>query len=91
MVEKRVEGEWSFIRLSGEVTNQDLTISGPGDYLARGLRSSEVIVHVSGPGDAVVYAEDVLEASVSGPGGLRYRGDPKVRYTGMGPGCVKPL
>jgi hypothetical protein len=75
----------------GEVTKQDLTISGPGDYMARGLKSSEVIVDVSGPGDAVVYAEDVLEASVSGPGGLRYRGDPKVRFTGCGPGSMRPL
>jgi hypothetical protein len=75
--------------LSGEATEQDISISGAGEYLADDLVSERASVSVSGVGRVRVRVEKELNASISGAGSIEYYGDPKVRERVSGVGRVK--
>lgn len=76
------------MQLSGEVSEQSVTVSGVGSYRACGLASEDAEVDVSGVGDALVWATDTLDAAVSGVGSVRYRDDPEVSADVSGVGSV---
>jgi hypothetical protein len=75
--------------LSGEATEQDISISGAGEYIAHELVSERASVSVSGVGRVRVRVEKELSASISGAGSIEYYGDPKVRERVSGVGRVK--
>jgi len=68
------------VRLSGHAETSAVRVSGSGDYSARGLITSNTDVHVSGSGDAKIYASNKVDASVSGSGDISYSGHPKNVY-----------
>lgn len=65
------------VRLSGHAESSEVRVSGSGDYRASGFHTSSTSVHVSGSGDASIYASNKVDASVSGSGDIRYSGSPK--------------
>jgi hypothetical protein len=65
------------VKLSGHAETSAVRVSGSGDYSARGLITANTDVHVSGSGDAKVYASNKIDASVSGSGDISYSGSPK--------------
>ena len=65
------------MKISGTAETSTVRVSGSGDYMARGLVTVNTIVKVSGSGDADVYVNGSLTASVSGSGDIRYTGDAK--------------
>lgn len=65
------------LKLSGKADDSRITVSGSGDVSARDLLTISTMVHVSGSGDATVYATGKIDASVSGSGDIRYAGSPK--------------
>jgi hypothetical protein len=65
------------LKLSGHAETSAIRVSGSGDVSARGLITQDTQVHVSGSGDAKVYASNKLDASVSGSGDVSYSGSPK--------------
>lgn len=64
------------IKLSGNVNNQELQVSGAGSIDAYNLRSEDCIVKLSGVGSAKVFVSKNLDASVSGIGGIKFKGNP---------------
>jgi hypothetical protein len=73
-------------RFAGRVTEQDVSISGAGEYRAKELLSDSASVSVSGAGTAVVHAQKTLSATLSGVGEIAYYGNPEVkqRLSGLG-------
>ncbi len=65
------------VKLSGHAETSAVRVSGSGDYSARGLLTTDTDVHVSGSGDAKIYASNKIDASVSGSGDVSYGGHPK--------------
>ncbi|HWD86532.1 MAG TPA: head GIN domain-containing protein [Mucilaginibacter sp.] len=68
------------VKLTGHAETSAVRVSGSGDYSARGLITSNTDVHVSGSGDAKIYASNKVDASVSGSGDISYSGHPKNVY-----------
>ncbi len=64
------------IKLSGNVENQDLKVSGAGSIDAYNLTSENCIVGLSGVGSAKIFVSENLDASVSGIGGIKFKGNP---------------
>ncbi len=64
------------VRLAG--TSGYLKIKGnsSGDINALGLKTGEVEVRLSGSGDSQIWAENKIDAKLSGSGDLHYKGSP---------------
>jgi carbon monoxide dehydrogenase subunit G len=76
---------------AGSVVHQKVSISGSGDYVAIDLESHSAVVKISGQGNASVWANEELEATISGFGKVEYRGSPSVSHTISGLGSVRQL
>jgi hypothetical protein len=64
-------------------------VTGTGDAALERLLARDAHVVVSGTGAATVYATESLDASVSGTGGITYRGHPRhVKKSVSGTGAV---
>lgn len=74
------------IRLAGAVADQQVKVTGAGEYKAPDLESESASATVSGAGGIVVRASDVLDAAITGLGSISYHGSPivKKRITGLG-------
>jgi hypothetical protein len=79
------------IELAGQVTEQDVTISGGGAYSAGDLESQRATVNSSGVGSSTVWATDSLDVTISGVGRVEYYGSPRVSQTVSGVGSVRSL
>jgi hypothetical protein len=86
----RVSGDGALkARLSGEATEQRVSISGAAEYEAGNLASDRARVDVSGVGHVVLRVAKSLTASISGAGSIEYYGDPQVEQHVSGVGRVK--
>ncbi|UII34421.1 DUF2807 domain-containing protein [Fulvivirga ulvae] len=65
------------VELAGNVTEQNIQMSGAGGLEAYDLISQKSKVDISGVGGAAVTVKEKLEATVSGVGGISYRGNPQ--------------
>lgn len=63
--------------IRGEVIEQYIDMSGAGSLEAFELKSQTCEIELSGVGGASVFVEKRLEATVSGVGGVSYKGDPE--------------
>ena len=75
------------VDLQGFAARQDITISGAGGYNATNLETNTCSITLSGVGGAKVFVTDLLEATITGVGGIAYTGDPKKikkQITGFG-------
>jgi Putative auto-transporter adhesin, head GIN domain len=79
------------MELAGEVTSQDVSLSGAGKYLAGDLKSKTATMDISGAGDATLWVTGSLTVSVSGTGHVEYYGQPQVSFTESGSGTIKSL
>ncbi|MCP3961862.1 MAG: DUF2807 domain-containing protein [bacterium] len=68
----------------GRADEQDVTISGAGNYDAEGLTSRVATITISGAAFARVRVSGQLNAHIGGAGVLEYYGDPVVHTTGNG-------
>lgn len=75
-LETKISGSGD-VRISGHAETSAVQVSGSGDYHARDFITQNTDVHVSGSGDASVYASNKIDASVSGSGDISYAGSPK--------------
>ena len=75
--------------LGGQVTDQNISISGAADYRGAKLVSDNASVDVSGAGKIVVNVAKKLNANISGAGVVEYIGDPVVKQNVSGVGRVK--
>ena len=74
------------LSISGEVEEQQVSLSGPGNYQAPRLKSKTASLDISGPGNATVWATDELKVSIHGVGNVGYYGSPRLckRVSGIG-------
>lgn len=67
------------IEVSGQVSEQRVSLNGLSDYSARDLGSEKTTVVLSGPGShAVVQAGAELDVTIRGPGRVEYYGHPRI-------------
>lgn len=77
---------------SGTADDLNLNISGFGDFDGRDLEGKTANVNISGAGGATVWAEEELDATISGAGSVNYYGSPEnVRKQINGVGGVNHL
>jgi hypothetical protein len=79
------------IELAGEVNEQNIKISGSGNYNAKDLHSENVNLKVSGSGKANIWATESLDVNISGSGNVNYYGNPTVRSSISGSGKINNL
>ncbi|GAA0892474.1 hypothetical protein GCM10009122_21530 [Fulvivirga kasyanovii] len=65
------------VELAGNVIEQNIQMSGAGGLEAYDLISQKSKIDISGVGGAAVTVKKQLEATVSGVGGISYRGNPE--------------
>ena len=68
----------------------DATISGAGYLDAIDLKTKDCDIRIEGVGAGSVYATESLNATISGFGKIRYKGEPKVYKKVEGVGVVSP-
>jgi hypothetical protein len=76
-------------KLSGQVENLEIVVTGEGKYEAGDLKSKEVKVMITGDGKAVVAASEKLDVTVIGSGTVEYIGDPTIKQSVVGSGSVQ--
>ncbi|MCL2557727.1 MAG: DUF2807 domain-containing protein [Treponema sp.] len=76
---------------AGSVTSLEIAIKGSGDVDTTGLCSREASVSILGSGDAKVWAEETLDASISGSGDIGYKGSPRLQSRCAGSGKIRRL
>ena len=76
--EVRLTGSGDVSVSGGSVVHQRVFLSGSGMFKGSWLLTSETEVLVSGAGSASIHAKDLLDATITGQGDIRYRGNPKV-------------
>ncbi len=75
----------------GVVDTLEISISSSGNYEGESLRSRRATVRLSSSGDATLWAEESLDASVSSSGSVYYRGDPEVSDRRSSSGRIRPI
>lgn len=79
------------IRTSGKVNEQEVTLSGAGQYAGGKLESQQVRVTMSGAGTVTVWAVQDLDIAITGMGSVEYKGNPTVRKSLAGLGSITRL
>ncbi len=77
--------------LNGIATDQEISISGSGKYLAKDLVSQNVKVDISGSGKSEVNAQKSLTVKISGSGKVGYYGQPVIDQSISGSGKIERL
>ena len=80
-------GSGSFI-FTGTAKNQEIDISGSGNYDGRDLISENCIIDSSGNTGIIVNVTGSLDIETSGSGDVRYTGNPSINYDVSGSGEV---
>lgn len=80
------------IELRGSAKTQNVQMSGAGNYNGFDLKSERAKVDMSGVGNVRVYATKELNASASGVGAVRYKGNPEsiIKNSSSFLGSIKP-
>jgi hypothetical protein len=76
-------------KMTGTITEQDVTISGSGSYDAADLESKQATVNISGSGSTKLWVTDELDIKVSGSGSVVYYGNPHVNQNVSGSGSIE--
>ncbi len=77
--------------VSGQVAEQDVTITGWARYGAGELKSERASIRVTGLASARVWSIEYLEGDVSGVGIISYHGDPELSENVSGVGRVRSI
>ena len=87
-LKSQIEGSGD-ITLSGNAGKHSIEIDGSGDLSAGNLTADTTKIEIDGSGDASVNVANRLDASISGSGSIRYKGDVKDVHTSIeGSGSV---
>lgn len=79
------------IELSGQATEQWVTVGGAGNYHAPDMATTKTQVEINGAGKATVAAKDELNLAVRGMGSVDYYGPGTVKRTISGLGSINHL
>ncbi len=87
----RLTGGGKIVISEGSVVEHEVFVSGSGNLNAQGLHSALVEVMVSGCGNATVYAQEFLDATITGSGDIHYRGHPQLHRSVTGSGKLRRI
>lgn len=80
------------IEASGKAERVKTSISGSGKVLGENFQTNVCTIRISGSGNVNIAVKDELDASISGSGSVRYKGDPaKVNSHASGSGRVSKM
>lgn len=80
------------IYLKGQTSEVELSISGSGRVRGEDFKAKIVKAKISGSGSCEIYAEEEIDARISGSGSIYYKGSPdKVNSSTSGSGRVKKM
>ena len=80
------------IEASGSASRVKTSISGSGKVLAADLETNSCQVRITGSGDVEINVKNELDATITGSGNVRYKGNPsKVNSHSAGSGHVRKL
>lgn len=77
--------------MAGKTTDQTITISGTGEYMARDLQSNSTTLTINGAGKGTVNVSTLLNAIINGSGEINYLGSPQVTQQINGAGSVNQI
>lgn len=77
------------INVSGTTKTIDIDTNGAANIDTHNLRAARAVVDSKGVSKVDLGVSDQLDATVSGPSTITYRGDPKVNRTIHGPGKIE--
>lgn len=83
-----VSGAGSFTT-DGQVTDQEVTLSGAGNYEGQDLKSETAGIAITGIGRVTCWATERLNVTISGTGGVDYYGNPEISQQISGLGSLK--
>lgn len=89
-IETRISGSGD-LTVAGQVTSQEIRISGAGKYDAEELSSEAADVDITGAGDARLRVARELRVSITGSGSVRYHGSPAVQKRISGSGRIRQV
>ena len=75
----------------GGVDSLDLTISSTGHYHGESVRSTRATVALNSTGNARLWVEESLSATLNSTGSVSYTGDPEVNERSSSTGRVRPI
>jgi len=79
------------VRVSGETKDADIEMRGSGNFNGGELMTENTSVSVMGSGNATVYADISLDATVRGSGNIFYKGKAEVKKHKSGSGSIEPI
>ncbi len=74
--------------IKGETRNVDIEVTGSGNYDSPNLKAENANVKIMGSGNASLFADASLKASIAGSGDVKYSGNAKVDKNIAGSGSV---
>ncbi len=77
--------------LKGETKDEDIHITGAGDFNADELKAENAKVRIAGSGDVKVFADHDLDINIAGVGSVFYKGNASVKQRIAGSGEVKKI
>ena len=76
------------LELSGTTADQNINLSGSGDFKGENLVSKTAVANTNGSGDIILQVSDTLVATSSGSGDITYIGNPSVTQQRSGSGKI---
>lgn len=77
------------VTIAGETRDVDVSIAGSGNFEGKDLKAENAKVKIAGSGDATVFADVKLNASIVGSGNVSYIGHADVERKIAGSGKVR--
>jgi hypothetical protein len=79
------------VELKGETKEFSGDGSGSSNFKCFDLKAENVVIDISGAGDAEVFASTKLDVDVTGAGGVKYKGSPSINQKISGAGSVRKV
>jgi hypothetical protein len=77
------------IIINGNARESDINISGSGNMFGNEFMTNNANININGSGNVNIWAVDYIKANISGSGGITYRGNPKIDFSGSGSGRIR--
>ena len=77
------------ITLTGDCNDLDIAVSGSGTFDGDEFKTNNAVVRISGSARINIWVLEYLRANVYGSGRVRYRGNPKIDFSGSGSGQLE--
>jgi hypothetical protein len=81
-------GGFGKISITGTGKDANVDIAGSGNFNGIEFQNNTADVHVSGSGNVSIWVLEYLKPNISGSGNVKYRGTPKIDYSGSGSGKI---